>query len=307
MKVLIVCSYNSGTISPFIKEQVDSLKEIGVESGYFKVQGKGLKGYLKNLKPLNDCITNNNYDLIHAHYGFCGMLANLQNKLPVITTYHGSDIHFFRNRMISLISSRLSEYNILTNKKQIEQIYLRNNYKLQPCGVDTTLFHPMEKSTCREKLELSRGKKIILFSSSFNNKVKNVALAQKAINRLKDVSLIELKGYSRQEVALLINASDAVLITSFYETGPLIAKEALACNTPVVSTDVGDVKWLMDGLEGCYIAEFEKEDVAAKIEKAICFNQEKKHTKGRERMIHLGLDSKSVAENIIKVYQSVTK
>ena len=32
-------------------------------------------------------------DIIHAHYGLSGLLANLQRSIPVVTTYHGSDIN----------------------------------------------------------------------------------------------------------------------------------------------------------------------------------------------------------------------
>src|SRR5699024_9245397 len=102
-------------------------------------------------------------------------------------------------------------------------------------------------------------------SSSFDRSVKNPLLAQKAVNRLKNVSLIELKGYSRKDVAVLINASDTVLITSHYETGPLIAKEALACNTPIVSTNVGDVKKLIENLNSCYLIDYRVPDVAEKL------------------------------------------
>ena len=56
-----------------------------------------------------------------------------------------------------------------------------------------------------------------------------------------------MKGYSREEVHLLMNAVDILIVTSHSETGPLVVKEALACNCPIISTDVGDVKELANG------------------------------------------------------------
>ena len=50
-----------------------------------------------------------------------------------------------------------------------------------------------------------------------------------------------------------MNASDLLLITSFSETGPIVAKEAIACNCPIVSTDVGDVKILINNIRNCFI------------------------------------------------------
>ena len=75
MKVLIVVSGNSGGISPFVKEQVNSLIELGISFDYFFIKGKGTIGYLKNFSYLNYTIKNNNYDLVHAHYGLSGLLG----------------------------------------------------------------------------------------------------------------------------------------------------------------------------------------------------------------------------------------
>lgn len=269
MKVLVVCSYNSGQINSFIKEQVESLRKTRVEIDYYKIVGKGIFGYLKNLIPLRERIKKGNYDLIHAHYGLSGFLANLQRTVPVITTYHGSDIHYKFNRVLSLLASRLSKFNILTNKRQINQLRLRKGFQVIPCGVNTAIFYPMDKISCRKKLGLSLEERIILFCSTFDREVKNATLAKEAINKLDNARLLELKGYSREEVSLVINSADAVLITSFYETGPLVAKEALACNTPIVSTDVGDVKDLIDGLPNCYIVAYDADDVAKKLYKVL--------------------------------------
>ncbi len=300
MKILVVCSYNSGRISPFIKEQVDSLVMEDIEVEYFKITGKGFLGYLKNFRPLIKSIKKGGYDLIHAHYGLSGLLANLQRIKPVITTYHGSDIHFRLNRIFSLITSRLSHFNILTNKRQIRQLHLKKDFEVYPCGIDTELFCPLNKGECRTKFGLNESGKIILFCSSFDRKIKNAELAKKAVNRLKNVSLIELKGYSREQVAWLINASDLVLITSFYETGPIIAKEALACNTPVVSTDVGDVKDIISKLDNCYLTSYNPDDVARYINKVL---NSDKVCNGRSAV--LKYDLHKVAKDIRKVYQLV--
>lgn len=269
MKVLIVCSYNSGRINSFIIDQVESLKKLGIEFDYFKVIGKGGIGYLKNLSNLRRIIKAGNYDLIHAHYGLSGLLANLQRITPVIITYHGSDIHFIKNRILSYFSSRLAVFNILTNLSQKNLLKLSKDFALIPCGIDLNLFQPMDKRACREKLNLKEDRKYILFSSSFKKKVKNSNLAIEAVSNIENCKLIEFKGFSRYEVVELMNACDLLLVTSFYETGPLVVKEALACNTPVVSTDVGDVKQLITGVRNCYITSPNPVDVAEKIQRVL--------------------------------------
>ena len=97
MKVLIVASGNYSEASPFIIDQVNSLRKLGVKIEYFLIKGKGWSGYLKNLLILNKKIKNNHFDLIHAHYGLSGLLATLQRKVPVIITFHGSDINIKKN------------------------------------------------------------------------------------------------------------------------------------------------------------------------------------------------------------------
>ena len=62
-----------------------------------------------------------------------------------------------------------------------------------------------------------------------------------------------------------MNASDLLLITSFSETGPIVAKEAIACNCPIVSTDVGDVKILINNIRNCFITIFDHNEIKEKI------------------------------------------
>jgi len=101
-----------------------------------------------------------------------------------------------------------------------------------------------------------------------------------------------------------LNAADLLLSTSLWEGSPNIIKEAMACNCPIVSTDVGDVKWLLDGVEGCFITTNDPNDIANKIRKALDI---KGKTKGREKLISLGLDSKNIAKKIVSVYEEVMR
>ena len=102
-----------------------------------------------------------------------------------------------------------------------------------------------------------------------------------------------------------MNASDCVLLTSFSEGSPQFIKEAMACNCPIVTTNIGDVNWVLGNTDGCYLTSFEPEDVAEKIKLAIEFRETHRHTRGRERIIELGLDSIPVAKRIIEVYEKV--
>jgi glycosyltransferase involved in cell wall biosynthesis len=97
------------------------------------------------------------------------------------------------------------------------------------------------------------------------------------------------------------NAADVFLLTSQSEGSPNTIKEAMACNCPIVTTNVGDVKTVIGTTKGCYIALHDIRDIADKLKKALYFCSK---TTGRERIINLGLDSNTIAEKIIKIYKT---
>ena len=135
--------------------------------------------------------------------------------------------------------------------------------------------------------------------------MKNAPLAKDAVGLLNcsNVKLLELKGYSREEVTLLMCAADAFLMTSFTEGSPQVIKEAMACGCPIVSVDVGDVKERVEGIEGCYVSETRNpEELANLIKKALDFNGK---TNGREKIIADGLDNSLVAQKLITIYENI--
>jgi len=101
------------------------------------------------------------------------------------------------------------------------------------------------------------------------------------------------------------SASDVILLTSLWEGSPNVIKEAMACNCPIVTTDVGDVRWIIGDTEGCYIASLDPNDYSLKMKKALDFAQKSGKTNGRNRIIYLGLDADTIALRIIGVYEKV--
>ena len=306
MKVLIVCSGNAGYVSPFVKEQAVSITMLGNEIEIYKVIGKGVFGYLKNLPNLRRKIAEFKPDLIHAHYGLSGLLATLQRKVPVVITFHGCDARIFYVRQFSKIAAIMSSFNIFVSESIKQRINKHKANSRISCGVNLYGFNIVDKNIAREKSLLQLNKKYILFSSSFDNYIKNYPLAKEAIAKLKDdIELIELKNKSREEVNWLLNAVDAVLLTSFSEGSPQFIKEAMACNCPIVATDVGDIKWILGDAEGCFLTSFDPQDIAEKIKLALKFSETNGRTRGRDRIIELGLDSTSIAKKVINVYEKI--
>ena len=283
-------------------EQAHALQQHGVEVDYFGVVGKGIKGYLKALPSLRKKIKWFQPDIIHAHYGLSGLLANLQRKVLVVTTYHGSDINVATVRRFSKIAMRLSAWNVFVSQRNVELAKIHKKYSLLPCGIEVDNFALQNKKDAREALKWAQNGKDVLFAGAFDNVVKNAPLAQAAVQLLPNVRLIELKGYSRQEVATLFYAADALLLTSFTEGSPQVVKEAMVCNCPVVTVDVGDVKERLERVKPSAIVERNPQSIANALYVIL---EQGERSNGREELLRQGLDNREVAEKLIQIYNNI--
>lgn len=287
---------------PFVFEQVESLKRnYSVEVDYFLIKGKGLFGYIYHIFKLNRLLYNRRYDLIHAHYGICGFIAICQIYLPVVVTFHGSDVNEKFPRILSLIARKFAQAAIFVSSKMMQQFESSKMDFLVPCGIDLEKFYAVDKVEALTSLRLNPKDTHILFGASFDNPVKNAKLAVDSVNELgRNVNLIELKNKDRNEVRLLLSAVDLLLLTSLSEGSPQIIKEAMACNCPIVSTDVGDIREVIVETSGCFLTSFNKHDVAEKIAIAL---ESKKRTEGRKRILHF--DNNLIAKQIFEIYNKV--
>jgi len=304
MKVLLICSKNSGKVVPFISEQADSLASMGVSIDWFFIEQKGIIGYLRMIPKFLKKNKSSQPDVIHAHYGLCGLVANMQRKTPVVTTYPGSDINTSYVRFFTILSMWLSKKNIFMGDRQLKKVKKWGNHEkniIIPYGIDLGSFYAKSKEEARKILGFTNEQKIALFAGRFSREVKNAPLAFSAVNLIKGLELHELTGnYSREEMCTLMNAADVSLMTSFSEGSPQFIKETLACGCPVVSVDVGDVKDVIAGVENCYIAERNPQDIAGKLEKVLAKNErvEGSHIVNK-------YDLKKIAKELLALYNSV--
>ena len=302
MRILIVARCKNGRYAPFITEQVEAIEKQGVECRFFGVDGKGIAGYLRQIPKLKKVIREFRPDIIHAHYGLCGLLANYQNRIPVVTTYHGSDINAPNVLRFSRKSIRRSRFNIFVSQKNVDIARPQKDFALIPCGINLEDYPVLDKAEARRQMGLKQSGKYVLFAGAFDNQVKNASLAKAAMELVPDAELLELKGFSRPQVAALMQAVDAFLMTSFTEGSPQVIKEALACGCPIVSVDVGDVRERTDGIEGCYISERDPKDLARSIRRALDFGG---RTNGRQVIGNNGLSNDVIAARIISVYENL--
>ena len=302
MRILIVARCKNGHYAPFITEQVEAIEKQGVECRFFGVDGKGIVGYLRQIPKLKKAIREFRPDIIHAHYGLCGLLANYQRRISVVTTYHGSDINVPSVLRFSRKSIRRSRFNIFVSQKNVDIARPQKDFALIPCGINLEDYPVLDKAEARRQMGLKPSGKYILFAGAFDNPVKNAPLAKAAMELVPDAELLELKGFSRPQVAALMQAVDAFLMTSFTEGSPQVIKEALACSCPIVSVDVGDVRERTEGIEGCIISGRDPKDIARSIKLALDFGG---RTNGRQAIEKNGLSNDVVAARIVSVYKNL--
>lgn len=322
MKVLFIASGNSKNfeVAPFIKSQAESLRERGIIVEYFPVLGKGIGGYVKSGSKLRAFLKENQFDLIHAHYTLSGLTATLARpKIPIILSLMGSDAYGeyigpqkvkFSSRYLTLLTFFIQPFvqAIISKSANINKYVFRKKIaNIIPNGVFIEKFTILEKENAKTDLGLNMDKKYILFLGNPEIKRKNYALAKKSVELLSnpEVELIAPFPVIHSDVVKYLNAADVFIMCAFMEGSPNVVKEAMACNCPIVATNVGDAAWVLGNTEGCFLTSFEPKDVAEKLKQALTFSKLKGKTKGRERIIELQLDSETIAQRIINLYKKV--
>tara|TARA_B100000767_G_scaffold266079_1_gene282955 strand:- start:757 stop:1725 length:969 start_codon:yes stop_codon:yes gene_type:complete len=308
MKILFVCSGNSAFgISPITKNQGDSINKSDVVVSYFPIIGKGVLNYIKNIFLLKQHLSINKYDIVHAHYSSSAFVAALANTKLLVVSLMGSDVQGkYLSKLVINFFYKLSWNKIIVKSNRMQNHLGFKNISVVPNGVNLDVFYSMDKRECQKQLGWDYDKKHILFAANPTRPEKNFTLAKQAFSTLNNGNIVLhfLNNVSHEKMPLWMNSADVVMLVSLREGSPNVIKEAMACNCQIVSTDVGDVSWLLDGLDGCYITSFDPENVAKNIKLSLRFSENKGQTKGRDKIIELGLDSKTTAKRIISLYKS---
>ncbi|NOX25222.1 MAG: glycosyltransferase family 4 protein [Deltaproteobacteria bacterium] len=297
----------------FVKEQIDSLRTLGVDCEvlFINAARAGKAEYFRKIAEIKRRSTD--FDLIHCHHtyaAFCSLFfAGV--RPPVITSFltqggrDGKSNHFYYlKRCLYRYAQRHSDFYIIKDSRQADPAWAGKEACI-PNGVDLDLFREIPRSEALAKLGL-RAKKYILFCSSTNlyRSEKRYDLFRRAVQIVKskydqEVEELAVENEARERMPHLFNAAAAHLLTSDFEGSPNSVKEALACNTPVVARDVGNVSWMLGPVAGCYVSESADPHVLAElIHQAISRDK----VAGRQRLIDLQLDMGSVAAQIQDIY-----
>jgi glycosyltransferase involved in cell wall biosynthesis len=302
MKILFVASGNHGALSPVVQNQGDALVSEDVSVDYFLIKGKGIKGYLKNVKPLRKYLREHKYDAIHAHYSLSAFVATLAGAKPLVVSLMGSDVKAagWYKFIIRLFAAFRGWKSIIVKSNDMYRSLGIKRAIIIPNGVNMERFQPMSKSECQKRLGWDASKIHILFPANASRPEKDFALAEAAVTLIPNAVLHAFENTPNAETPYWYNAADVVLMTSMWEGSPNAIKEAMACSRPIVATNVGDIAERTSGVEGCFVAQSrEPQELASLLVKALAFSE----TEGRERIFADQLDRLVINQKLISVYQ----
>ena len=224
-------------------------------------------------------------------------------------TFTGKGRIEFKSRFFILLTRLIQPFLkaiIYKSANLAKAIHRKKIGYLVPNGVRLDQFKLYEGG-CREELGLDPQKRYVLFLGNPEDTNKNMLLVKAALQHLNrpDVELLNIFGVDHDTVVKYLNSVDVFTLCSFAEGSPNVVKEAMACNCPMVVTPAGDAAWVAGDTEGCYVSDYDPETFAGHLRQALEFAATHKRTRGRDRLIELGLDAPSIAKKIITIYQKI--
>jgi teichuronic acid biosynthesis glycosyltransferase TuaC len=304
---------HSGT---FVKAQVDSLIAEGLEVEIIHPKpGPVPLRYASTAIQVFFKALAGRFDVIHGHYGLWCLLSRLQWTTPVVADYLGDDLlgtvkadgsYSKKGAFVAHVSRWLCPHvdAVLVKTEQMKKATSGGNVFVIPDGVNFDLFHPIVRSEARGNLGWDQDRYYVVFANNPEIPVKNFSLARAAIERLHErgmtAELVVANGLPQTKVVEYINASNALILPSIAEGSPNVVREAMACNVPVVATNVGDVAQVIGHTAGCVVCHHDPDALAAGLEIAL---QHSEPTTGRTDTSHLS--SSAVAKQLIAMYEQI--
>lgn len=244
------------------------------------------------------------YDVVHANYGLTAPAALAQPTRPVVLTLWGSDL-FGDLGWVSRHCARHVDAVIVMTDEMANELEPIDTHVI-PHGIDLDRFHPIPQYEARESVGWRHDATHVLFPYSKRRPIKDYPRAESVVQSVREryageIVLHTVFDVDHAEMPAYMNAADALLLTSSHEGSPNSVKEALACNLPVVSTDVGDVAERLMDVDVSVVGSTDDE----LIDGLLTVLERGERSDGREHVKELGLTQ--MAERIESVYESVRR
>lgn len=333
MRVLVVTNMYPDERYPFfgtfVREHVDSVRKRGIDVEVFVTNARyGKDIYVRSLPRLRARMATGGHDLIHAQHTFSVLqVKTLQmvvpHRVPLLLTFHEGETfvppttenpaargvkrlvyaHAPKRLALSFVDALVTVEERLPSLLKYEK-----PFDVIPPGVDIDLFKPMDTLESRRALGWEPRRQYVFFPASPSRSfLKGYDLFEACKEHLtaEDVEFVTGGEIPHAEMPVYMNASDVVVQTSRYEASPMVVKEAMACNRPVVATPVGDVSKIMADLPGHFITTFDAARIAGDIRRALTCDG--RPTQGRRRIEGLGLSLTCAAEKYEEIYRRLAQ
>lgn len=248
----------------------------------------------------------NEYDLVHLNSGMVAPLGFLQPERPIVLTLWGDDLLGDRlygyQPAITRFCARHSSSVIVRSEEMQEA--LPCDAHVIPSGVDMSKFAPMDRDEARDRLGWSHEDHHVLFPYPPAQTKKRYPVAKRIVERADEavdgnVVLQVVTDVPHERMSLYYNAADALLVTSLREGSPNTVKEAMACNLPVVTTDVGDARGRLEAVSNSHVCS----DDSALKDALVSVLETGGRSDGRAYVEELSLER--MGERLIEIYETV--
>jgi glycosyltransferase involved in cell wall biosynthesis len=315
MRVLVVTSMYPTPSHPalgrFVHDQVEALREQpGLEIELFVIEPGGKGRWLHAARELRRRFRDTRFDLVHAHHGLTGWSAVALRGPPLIVTFHGTDLS---HRVVGPMSRVLARAIDLAAPVSSSLARFAGGglpgagetrrAAILPTGVNLDRFAPRDRAGARERLGLRPDGRYLLFPADPRRPEKRGERARELAAAAGGVELLTYGGLAPEQVPDMVNAANAVVATSEREGYGLAPLEALACDVPVLSTDVGIAPLALRGIAGTLCAPFDRDAWLPALRPHL--DDPDPRVEGRRRASLF--DSNRMAERVFAAYREIAR
>jgi glycosyltransferase involved in cell wall biosynthesis len=307
----------------FVERQVQSLRVLGVRCDVLYLRGYATpRAYLQAAAAFVRLGSlAGRYKLVHVHAGETALPARLLRGIPALVSFCGDDllgnpaadgsmpVSSRVRRQLVRQGSRLYAATITKSREMAKALPapVRSRNRVLPNGVDRDLFRPGDRTAARAALGWDPDERIALFAATRTyERRKRLWLARAACERaaaqIGPVGLHLAQNVAPAEMPLLMNAADCLLFTSAIEGSPNVVKEALMCDLPVVSTAVGDVGELLEGVNPSAVTAADPDALAAGL---VPILSSRSRSNGRAAAARL--DERAIAQRLRGIYEELAR
>lgn len=266
MRVLVVTNLEPDRRTPqrgrWVIDQIEEIRRRGIDVQLFSFP-IGKREYIPAARRLRRLLRNEQFDLVHAHYGLAGWCSRLAGARPLIVTFHGTDV---RHRVVGALSRALARRADVVAGVSRALFGPEGGRRglprragasaVLPCGPDLGRFRRLPRADARAELGLESSGRYLLFAANPERPEKRHDRAVELAHAC-GAELLTGGGIEPERMPLWVNAANAVIVTSDYEGFGLVCLESLACDVPVLSTPVGIAPLALRGVQGCLCASYD--------------------------------------------------